>query len=122
LIPVTQELGPKQIILSHQLISEAQEGRKSVSARILNSGTPTLDREDGDWISSLTDGGTGDVTIIFVAGIFSIAPNCTANPEVRTKTTSIQNSSTASVRVYTDSALTGVGEDMAFTISCIGGK
>jgi hypothetical protein len=39
--------------------------------------SPSVSREDGDWISSLTDNGTGDTTININSGIFSAAPNCT---------------------------------------------
>ena len=62
-------------------------------------GVPIVQRQDGVWISSITDSGTGLATINFAAGIFSSLPNCFCSsgsttqdctPDVENGTTSIR--------------------------------
>ena len=49
------------------------------SARIEQNGTHSVEVENGDWIDSLVDNGTGDTTINVKTGIFSGEPVCTCN-------------------------------------------
>lgn len=52
-----------------------------------SGGTPSVTREDGDWISSITDSGTGYITITISSGVFSAAPNCVCSSAPATNTT-----------------------------------
>lgn len=54
-----------------------------------SAGTPSVEREDGDWISSIADTGAGHITINVNSGTFSSTPNCTC---------SVQNQTAANLR------------------------
>ncbi len=49
---------------------------RTTRLKITNSGTPTITSQQGNWVTSLSDGGTGVTTINIPAGIFSAAPTC----------------------------------------------
>lgn len=110
--------------IANGVISSSSGRVKIASARINNSGTPAVAQQDGAWISSLTDNGTGDTTINVAASVFSAAPNCTcttyntADPVTCTIDSTTSISSTA-VRVQTYTAGGSVG-DVAFSIICVG--
>lgn len=56
---------------------------RTLSALIQHTGTPGVTSQTGSWISSVTDGGNGILTLNILSGIFSAAPwvsaNCTNN-------------------------------------------
>lgn len=52
---------------------------RTLSALIQHTGTPVVTSQTGNWISSVTDGGTGLLTLNILSGIFSVAPWVTAN-------------------------------------------
>lgn len=68
--------------LVNSVISPYEGTARIVWASIANTGTPTVTRQSGTWISSITDNGTGDMTINITAGTFSVIPTCviTDNP------------------------------------------
>ena len=96
------------------------------SAFISNSGTPTVTRQDGTWISSLTDNGTGDTTINFSANTFSATPNCvcTDSNGASAGFGCLQDASTAmsSSQVRIQTFNTTVPTDRDFMIICMGPK
>ena len=75
-IPLDQNLPLP--VYPRQITSTSSGQMKIASALIeYSAGTPTVTRQDGNWISSLDDNGVGDVTINFTSGTFSTIPNCT---------------------------------------------
>lgn len=98
------------------------------SARIaMNSGTPTLVYEEGDWIASLVDTGVGVVSVNFQVGFFSATPvcTCTGNDDNAPRMCQIGTTTpTASGTVFSlisDGAGT-VTDDGTFNIVCRGPK
>lgn len=63
-------------LIKNSVVTTADSVYGMESAFITNTGTPVVTTESGDWISSLTDNGTGDTTINFTTGTFSAAPVC----------------------------------------------
>lgn len=124
--PITQQFPAPVFTELQNLMKGSNSGLyRTVSARISNAGTPTVAQQDGTWISSLTDSGTGDTTINITSGIFSQPPNCVCN----TYGTGLGNAlcrindataiSSTLVRVLTgNTAATAV--DLPFMIICTG--
>jgi len=97
------------------------------SARIINSGTPTLSGTDPQaafWIDSLTDNGVGSFGIEVTAGTFSEYPTCVcstsgvANRLCHLATTP----STSTVPILTYNAATAATADVNIDVICIGRK
>lgn len=64
----------QQFLIDSLVTAPGADNLRIVSATInATSGTPVVDIEHGDWISSLTDSGLGLVTIEMNSGIFSTA-------------------------------------------------
>jgi hypothetical protein len=110
-------------LLSNSVVSSSSGVVKVVSAFITNTGTPTVTRQDGSWIASLTDNGAGDTTINIAAGTFSTIPNCTCSVQhsvARFCTISDSTTpSTTALRVLTTS-VTPTASDEEFHIICVG--
>jgi hypothetical protein len=92
---------------------------------VTNSGTPTISKQSGSWVSSLTDNGTGDTTVNVTAGTFSDVPSCTcnalenvANPGV---ICTFKTISSSALRVYT-AGVAPSALDRDFNIICMGPK
>ena len=71
---------PDSIELLHfakgSLLSEADSQRKVITASIeYAAGVPSVIRQDGSAITSITDHGTGDSTVNLSSGTFSVIPN-----------------------------------------------
>jgi hypothetical protein len=99
-------------------------GVKTMTAFVTNSGTPTVSRQDGSWISSLTDNSAGNTTVNISAGC-TAAVNCTCstsstNATDTCKFDSTTAASTTAVRVLTARETAGVSAaaDVDFTIDC----
>jgi hypothetical protein len=111
-------------LLVNSVVSSSAGVVKVVSALITNSGAPTVTRQDGEWISSLTDNGTGDTTVNIAAGVFSSTPNCQctvytgglANSCMIDATTAI-SSTAVRTQTVTDA---GAVSDTSHFITCIG--
>jgi hypothetical protein len=119
LVPISQSLPMPQIVNS---VSSSSSGVvKLVSAYIANSGTPTITRQDGNWISSLTDSGTGYVTINVTSGIFSAAPNCSCSVVVGAsqRLCGIYSISTSEIKIRTGTG-NGADTDNDFSVICVG--
>lgn len=69
-------------VLAQSVVGYSPGVVRIVSAFISNSGTPTVTRQDGNWISSLIDNGVGDTTININSGVFSTVPNCVCTLQV----------------------------------------
>jgi hypothetical protein len=92
-----------------------------ISAHLVHTGgTYSVSRADGDFITSISKTGTGDITLTFVTGLFSSAPNVTTAPRaanvfVRTQA----DTSSTSVRVQMNDG-SGSATDSNFYIMLIG--
>lgn len=89
-----------------------------------SAGTPTVTRQDGSWISSLTDNGTGDTTINVAGGTFSVAPNCTANAQDTTSARLLNfaaATTTSAIRTVTFNGASTAG-DYNYYIICVGAQ
>lgn len=90
-----------------------------------SAGTPVITAQSGTWITSLTDNGTGNVTLVIPAGIFSSSPLCTI-------TVLNTGNTTSQVGTFNGAATTtaigvllrenGTLADMNFNIGCRGNK
>jgi hypothetical protein len=125
--PVTQQFPAPVFTELQNLMKGGPSGNyKTVTAFITNSGTPTVSRQDGAWISSLTDNGLGDVTINLVGGIFSGAPNCFCmTSSVTPALSGCRNDnatavSSSAVRIETTLTTTAAQTDTDFFVSCTG--
>jgi len=119
---------------NNQVVSPDVNGVRIASAEItFPAGVPTIQKQDGSWISTVDDNGTGDVTINFTAGTFSLAPICfpkiveAFSGSTVQKIATIQTApSSSSVDVVTysldTSALHDAAADQAFNIFCVGAK
>lgn len=103
--------------------SNSASAMRFEATTISNTGTPTLVTQSSSWINSLTDNGTGDTTVNFVAGTFSSPPWCTCSSYDGDfahcsidATTAISSSL---VRVQTDSNGSSAA-DRQFILMCIG--
>jgi hypothetical protein len=113
-------------LLAGGVVSSSSGVVKIVSAFITNSGTPTVTRQDGSWISSLTDNALGDTTINFTAGTFSTIPNCFCHTYTTGAVTYVCEGrattpiSSSLFRMITFATTTGAAVDTDFFIQCIG--
>jgi len=109
-----------QPFVLNQLSTTLKGGVLDNAARILNSGTPTVDQETGDWIDSLVDNGIGDTIINFVTGVFANPPMCVCTSENDSAPDRDchhrQTPTTSSIEIQTTSA--GTATDLPFQIIC----
>lgn len=77
---------------------------RTTRLKISNSGTPTITSQQGNWVSSLSDGGTGVTTINIPSGVFSAIPTCsvtiTNSGGTSTRYCNIQSMSTTAITEY----------------------
>lgn len=94
------------------------------TARITNSGTPTVSRQDGTWIDSMTDNATGDSTLNLSSDAFSTAPNCGCTVENAGNRNCVIFAPTTSsaIRVFTTNSGSGAAEDRDLMLWCTGPK
>ena len=101
-------------------------GIRTFTAYIANAGTPSISRQDGSWISSVTDNGVGDVTVNFAGGTFSANPNCqltcynTAGAGCGISAINTTPASSSLLRTIIFSTTTAAAIDRDFYISCTG--
>jgi len=84
-------------------------------------GTPTITRQDGTWVDSLSDNGIGDTTLNITAGIFSVAPNCVCVPAIASRFCSVGSAgtTTTTVPVFV-STVVPAGQDRIVHVICVG--
>jgi len=117
--PVTRHV-PQTIVLN-QLSSPSSGGIKVATAFITNSGTPTVSREDGDWIvGNPSDDAVGSMTFTLVTGTFSTSPNCFITLDANGFCSRATTSSATSVGVDTIVCSSGAQADAPFQFMCIG--
>ena len=104
-----------------QVVNPETGGVRMVSAFITNSGTPTVSREDGNWIDTITDSGTGDMTLNLVGGTFASTPNCTASiSDTNPHGLRIIADSSTAIRIDTFETTGNTATDVDITVICIG--
>lgn len=123
-------IGIDQSIPAPLLVNSVVNPRTGVSnivsaALQYTGGVPGITRQDGSWISSLTDSGAGFITINLVAGTFSSAPNCTCSVFNETAANlrgcGITSTSTSTVVIGTQN-YGGTAADYDSMIFCMGPK
>lgn len=90
---------------------------------VTNSGTPTISKQSGSWVTSLTDVGPGETKINIASGIFSDTPSCTVTCHYTGSCFSrILSSDTYSNSIMTirTENFSGSLTDMNFTVICQG--
>lgn len=114
----------KAPVLVGSVTSNASGAERIERASVANSGTPTISKQSGSWVSSLTDNGVGDTTINFSSTMFSDVPSCTCNAIQNVASPFIlctfKTISTSSARLFTAVSTTGAASDIDFNVSCIG--
>jgi hypothetical protein len=124
--PISQQFPAPVFTELQNNMKAGGNGYRTLTAFIDNSGTPTVSREDGDWISSLTDNGVGDVTINFTGGTFSATPNCfllcyaTAGAGCSITAQNTTPATNSLLRTIAFSTTTASAIDRPFYISCTG--
>lgn len=110
--------------LTSEVVSGSGSGVKIGSAEIANGGTASISIEVGNWITSVTRNGAGDVSLNLVSGYFPNNPSCVTsfNGDLTAggneQKCSILSSSTSSVRVTCDNGASGFDAD--FNVECKG--
>lgn len=109
-------------LIVNSIVSPRLDVTKLTTAYIqYAAGTPSVNRQDGLWIDSVTDNGVGDATLNLTVGTFSFAPNCFATAQsVTAGIMGLQaDPTTSTVRVLGfDDA--GVASDITFFVMCVG--
>lgn len=87
-----------------------------------NAGTPTISTQSGSWVTSLTDNGVGDTTVVVPAGIFSLAPTCTCSVANSggVEMCNLLSTTTTAVRIQTSNSSTGAAADKGVNLICMG--
>lgn len=111
--------GQQQTVLANSVSSNLANGLKIEAASIDNSGSATVIRQTGSWVSSVSRTSAGVVEINYAATNWSVAPICTITINAANLLTRIDSITTtrATVRTITEA---GVGTDNPFYITCIG--
>lgn len=89
----------------------------SKKARIANNGTASITSQTSSWISSVSRGSQGSVTVNIASGTFTSTPACSCSPEAEARTCAITSPSTSSllVRTVTDA---NANSDIDFSLTC----
>lgn len=113
--------------LINSVISSYEGTTRIVAARL--SSACAVSEEDGDWIASTTDNGTGDCTITINNGIFSQPPKCqfeveATNAAINSGQTKLSTTTTPSATTirYTTANSAGTLSDQAVNVICMGPK
>ncbi len=116
---------PLAYSFQNQVTSSDSGGERIASALIdlSTTGTPTVIRQSGNWISGFVDNGVGDIDVNFVAGTFSSDPycQCTSHDTGGRICALIEPTTTSGIQVvmFSDAS---VAEDRDFMLTCIGPK
>lgn len=105
-------------------VLEKQSPYRFYAARIANGGSASIASQTGNWISSVTRNGAGDVSISFTSGVFTVEPFITATviaSATPNRTTVIDAAATTSgCKIFTGIATTGGNNDHGFEIIAVG--
>jgi hypothetical protein len=109
-------------LIINSVINPREGVTKICTAKISNSGTPTVTRDDG-CIDTLTDVGVGVTDVNFDSGFWSGAPNCTCTIETGFDKALCRFGAavtTGVAAVVTEAGDTGTNTDSDFIINCVG--
>lgn len=113
-------------LLVNSVVNPSAGVTNIVSAQLTSVTTTAVVQQDGSWISSLVDNGTGDTTINIASGTFSATPNCVCtgvNASIaqvcQMDPTTTFSSTLVRVQTGNDS---GTATDIIFNIICVGPK
>lgn len=109
----------QQAILANSVISNVANGVRVESASIDNTGSATIVRQTGSWISSVSRTGTGVVEVNYSASLWSAPPSCTVSINAATLIARVESVTTTrlTTRMITSA---GTSTDNPFYVTCIG--
>lgn len=123
--PLTYGAGTAVGLLQGLVTSNSVGQERVERISITNSGTPTIARQSGSWVTSLTDGGVGITTLVIPSGIFSDVPTCVCNNALNgggatCKIDGVPTATSVQIRTYSESAGTLTLNDNDATVICMG--
>ncbi|MBR9701031.1 hypothetical protein GOV11_04155 [Candidatus Woesearchaeota archaeon] len=67
-------------VIVDSVVTPGTGGVSSVVSALINcDATPTITRQEGDWVASVAQNATGDCSLTVKSGVFSAAPSCTVS-------------------------------------------
>lgn len=119
MIPISQNM-PMPLIVN-SVASKYNGAMYFHGAAIAGAGTPSIVRQSGTWINSITDEGVGIWTLNFASGVFASDPYCTCSVQTGGGgyICGISSPGSSSVKVYTTNS-SGTATDLLFDILCYG--
>ena len=119
----------RAIQLDNLVTTNFADGLRTEYARIdYTAGVPAVADQSGSWITSITDTGTGDLTLVLPAGIFSSTPRCSGMADATVTVGGAHllqretGSSATAVQVNVIDSNTDTNVDEDFNIICMGKK
>ncbi len=105
-----------EVLQVYKSIPKVADNINDFSARIANNGSAaSVANENATFISSTARNGAGDVTVNFIAGVFTEIPSVTATAETENRYNSIKSISISSARISCYDSADGLS-DCDFTI------
>jgi hypothetical protein len=122
IIPLSQNLPAPQLVGSVTSNTSGLERIERIS--VTNSGTPTIARQSGTWVTSLGASGVGDIAVTVASGIFSDLPSCTCTSSYADSNTrcGLTVNSATSISVNTRNVQTNTQADVNFDLICMGSR
>lgn len=110
-------------VLVGSVTSSLSGPARSEGAKILNpSGTASIGSQTGDWVASVVRNSTGNITVNFKSGYYSVAPFCTVTPQDNADRVYINGAITTSAVVVDTRNGGGTDSDSTFYIMCMGAR
>lgn len=103
------------------VVSPSSGVEKVTALRVTNAGTPTILRQSGNWVTSLTDSAVGITIVNIAAGTFSGEPSCACTAitaGTNNRECMFQSISSSAINVRTSNGAADL--DIDFSIVCSG--
>lgn len=118
-IEVTEFFGYTTAILANSVSTGVTNGVRIEAASIDNTGTATVVRQTGSWVTSVSRTGAGVVEVNYSASTWSVAPMCVLTINAATLIARVESITTTrlTTRMITSA---GVSTDNPFYVVCMG--
>lgn len=108
-------------------VTSSTTGQEHIErARIANSGSASITRQSGNWLSSVTRNSAGNVTLNFASGEWSQAPSCVCMADntgsANVKTCQTFTAATTSATTISNVNVANTASDADFDIICMGAR
>jgi hypothetical protein len=111
--------------LQNSLASKVESADSVTAIRMVSAeidGNPaSVIKQDGSWITSVTDGGVGVYTVNIAPGVFTSTPNCVISPIGNNRCMRASPTSTTSITVTSLTCNAAVAADASYSLICVGG-